>query len=70
MVTAIVRKVQAMLRLASRSDVAVEIVFPVASEAITTSANSSADANPGAFCIACAKNAEQLSGCAVSWECW
>lgn len=39
MVTAIVRKVQAMLRSAGRSDIAVEIVFPVASEAITTSAN-------------------------------
>ena len=70
MVTAIVRKVQAMLRSAGRSDVAVEIVFPVASEAITTSANSPADANPGAFYTACAKKAEELSGCAVSWVCW
>ena len=41
MVTAIVRKVQAMLRAAGRSDVAVEIVFPVASDAITTPGNSS-----------------------------
>ncbi|EIE23775.1 hypothetical protein COCSUDRAFT_23649 [Coccomyxa subellipsoidea C-169] len=39
MVTAIVRKVQALLRAAGRSDVAVEIVFPVASEAITTPVN-------------------------------
>ena len=36
MVTAIVRKVQAMLQASGRQDVAVEIVFPVASEAITT----------------------------------
>lgn len=36
MVTAIVRKVQAMLQASGRQDIAVEIVFPVASEAITT----------------------------------
>ena len=36
MVTAIVRKVQAMLQASGREDIAVEIVFPVASEAITT----------------------------------
>ncbi|KAL4443002.1 hypothetical protein ABPG77_008493 [Micractinium sp. CCAP 211/92] len=36
MITSIVRKVQAMLRQAGRSDVAVEIVFPVSPEAITT----------------------------------
>ena len=36
MVTAIVRKVQAMLQASGRHDVAVEVVFPVASEAITT----------------------------------
>ena len=36
MVTAIVRKVQAMLQASGRQDVAVEVVFPVASEAITT----------------------------------
>ncbi len=42
MVTAIVRKVQALLRAAGRSDVAVEIVFPVASEAITTPVNQGA----------------------------
>ncbi|CAL8471866.1 g11408 [Coccomyxa elongata] len=48
MVTAIVRKVQAMLRAAGRLDVTVEIVFPVASEAITTSANSPADPSQGA----------------------
>ena len=36
MVTAIVRKVQAMLQASGRKDIAVEIVFPVASEAITT----------------------------------
>ena len=36
MVTAIVRKVQAMLQASGRNDIAVEIVFPVASEAITT----------------------------------
>lgn len=45
MVTAIVRKVQAMLRAASRADVAVEIVFPVAAEAITTSANNGGSAS-------------------------
>ncbi|GIL75943.1 hypothetical protein Vretimale_5515 [Volvox reticuliferus] len=36
MITSIVRKVQAMLRKANRSDVEVEIVFPVAPSAITT----------------------------------
>ncbi|KAL4457736.1 hypothetical protein ABPG75_012601 [Micractinium tetrahymenae] len=36
MITSIVRKVQGMLRQAGRSDVAVEIVFPVSPEAITT----------------------------------
>jgi len=36
MVTSIVRKVQAMLRAASRPDVGVEIVFPVSSRAIAT----------------------------------
>ena len=36
MVTAIVRKVQAMLQASGRQDIAVEVVFPVASEAITT----------------------------------
>ena len=35
MITAIVRKVQAMLRAAGRADVNVEVVFPVASEAVT-----------------------------------
>ena len=35
MITAIVRKVQAMLRAAGRADVDVEVVFPVASEAVT-----------------------------------
>ena len=35
MVTAIVRRVQAMLRDAGRPDIAVEIVFPVAADAIT-----------------------------------
>ena len=44
MVTAIVRKVQAMLQASGRHDVAVEIVFPVASEAITT--DSSAQPGP------------------------
>ena len=36
MVTSIVRKVQGMLRGAGRSDVTVEIVFPVSPDAITT----------------------------------
>lgn len=36
MITSIVRKVQGMLRAAGRSDVSVEIVFPVSPEAITT----------------------------------
>lgn len=36
MITSIVRKVQGMLRAAQRDDVAVEIVFPVSPEAITT----------------------------------
>jgi quinolinate synthase len=35
MITAIVRKVQAMLRESGRADVDVEVVFPVASEAVT-----------------------------------
>ena len=35
MITAIVRKVQAMLRATGRADVDVEVVFPVASEAVT-----------------------------------
>ncbi|PRW56007.1 quinolinate chloroplastic [Chlorella sorokiniana] len=36
MITSIVRKVQGMLHAAGRSDVSVEIVFPVSPEAITT----------------------------------
>ena len=36
MITAIVRRVQAMLQAADRSDVDVEIIFPVAPEAITS----------------------------------
>ena len=36
MITAIVRRVQNILRDSGRTDVDVEIVFPVASEAITT----------------------------------
>ncbi len=36
MVTAIVRRVQAMLAEAGRSDIGVEIVFPVSREAVTT----------------------------------
>ena len=36
MITAIVRRVQAMLQAANRSDVDVEVIFPVAPEAITT----------------------------------
>ena len=36
MITAIVRRVQTILRASGRTDVDVEIVFPVASEAITT----------------------------------
>ena len=36
MITAIVRRVQLMLQAAGRSDVDVEVVFPVASDAITT----------------------------------
>lgn len=36
MITSIVRKVQAMLKASGRSDVAVEIVFPVSIDAITT----------------------------------
>lgn len=35
MITAIVRRVQSMLKEAGRSDVDVEIIFPVATEAIT-----------------------------------
>ena len=37
MITSIVRKVQQMLRDSGRKDVEVEIVFPVSSQAITTS---------------------------------
>ena len=37
MITSIVRKVQHMLRDSGRKDVEVEIVFPVSSQAITTS---------------------------------
>jgi quinolinate synthase len=62
MVTAIVRKVQAMLREARRADVAVEIVFPVASEAITTAANSS---NNGAAPAGAAEAAQLPGGLAV-----
>lgn len=40
MITSIVLKVQAMLRAAGRADVAVEIVFPVSPDAITTEAQS------------------------------
>lgn len=44
MVTAIVRKVQAMLQASGRQDISVEIVFPVASEAITTESNAAPSA--------------------------
>ena len=47
MVTAIVRRVQALLREAGRPDVAVEIVFPVASEAITPTGSGAASRMPG-----------------------
>ncbi|KAG1664375.1 hypothetical protein FOA52_004708 [Chlamydomonas sp. UWO 241] len=40
MVTSIVRRVQSLLRTAGRSDVEVEIVFPVSSSAIATPSNS------------------------------
>lgn len=70
MVTAIVRRVQAMLRAAGRSDVAVEIVFPVASEAITTSANSPADPSQGlSFLVTRTATAEQLwTSVGTAWQ--
>ena len=47
MITSIVRRVQAMLRDAGRSDVEVEIVFPVASEAISTDQTLASQGMPG-----------------------
>jgi quinolinate synthase len=46
MITSIVRKVQSMLEEAKRDDVAVEIVFPVSLDAITTDKQTTADGNP------------------------
>ena len=46
MITSIVRKVQAMLEEAKRDDIAVEIVFPVSVDAITTDKQTTADENP------------------------
>jgi quinolinate synthase len=43
MVTSIVRKVEALIAASGRRDVAVEIVFPVSSDAITTAGQTSAD---------------------------
>ena len=48
MITSIVRRVQGMLQDAGRSDVAVEIVFPVASEAISTEQTLPSQGMPGA----------------------
>ncbi len=50
MITAIVRKVQAMLRAAGRADVEVEVVFPVASEAVTA-AGGEAPRLPGGLAL-------------------
>ena len=46
MVTSIVRKVEALIAASGRRDVAVEIVFPVSSDAITTAGQTSADGTP------------------------
>ena len=46
MVTSIVRKVEALIAASGRRDVSVEIVFPVSSDAITTSGQTSADGVP------------------------
>ncbi|KAK9864833.1 hypothetical protein WJX84_004116 [Apatococcus fuscideae] len=47
MITSIVRRVQGMLREAGRSDIQVEIVFPVASEAISTDQTLQSQSMPG-----------------------
>jgi quinolinate synthase len=46
MVTSIVRKVRALIAASGRRDVAVEIVFPVSSDAITTSGQTDAAGAP------------------------
>jgi quinolinate synthase len=46
MITSIVRKVQGMLQAAGRNDLEVEIVFPVAPQAITTAKQSRGDGLP------------------------
>lgn len=46
MVTSIVRKVQSLIGASGRRDVAVEIVFPVSSDAITTASQASGSGAP------------------------
>jgi quinolinate synthase len=51
MITSIVLKVQGMLRAAQRDDVAVEIVFPVSPEAITTDKQQQQAELPGGLSV-------------------
>ena len=46
MITAIVQRVEAMLKESGRHDVEVEIVFPVSPDAISTDAQSTSSAAP------------------------
>jgi quinolinate synthase len=62
MVTAIVKKVQAQLRAATNPDLTVEIVFPVASEAIAAAPESELSIIPG---IASGEGCSTAGGCAT-----
>lgn len=62
MVTAIVNGVQAALRQAGRADVAVEIVFPVAAEAIAQVPGSDLQVVPG---VAAGEGCSTAGGCAT-----
>lgn len=46
MITSIVRKVESMLQASGRKDVEVEIVFPVSTDAISTTAQSNSNGMP------------------------
>ncbi len=62
MITAIVNAVQAALRQADRSDIAVEIIFPVAAEAITQAPGSELAIVPG---VAAGEGCSTAGGCAT-----
>lgn len=62
MITAIVREVQAILRKASRDDVAAVIVFPVAAEAVTQAPGSGLGVVPG---VSMGEGCSTAGGCAT-----